>query len=296
MKLEGKVALVTGGGRGIGRGIALEFAREGAKLVLAARGEKPLERTRKEIESLGREVLVVRTDVSKAEDVKGAIDAALERFGRVDVLVNNAGIGSFKRVDLTSVEEYEQVLDTNLKGTWMGCHFVAPVMMEGGGGAIVNISSIHGISGMTGMSAYAASKAGIIGTTRVIALDLAPFDIRVNAISPGAIRLPEQLEEVRELVREEDREEFEERFVSRYLDAFRHVQPLEQRGEIEDIARCAVFLASEDARFITGENIVIDGGVTVKIPHRGKGEANVRIHEILQEMTEWAKKRAAEGE
>lgn len=294
MKLEGKVALVTGGGRGIGRGISLAFAQEGAKLVLAARGEKPLERTRKEIEALGREVLVVRTDVSKVEDVKGAIDAAVERFGTVDVLVNNAGIGCFKRVDLTSVEEYEQVVDTNLKGTWMGCHFVAPVMMKAGGGAIVNISSIHGVSGMTGMSAYAASKAGIIGTTRVMALDLAPFDIRVNAISPGAIRLPEQLENVRELVRNEDREEFEERFVGPYLDAFHHVQPLDKRGEIEDIARCAVFLASEDARFITGENIVVDGGVTVKIPHRGQGEANARIYQILREMTEWAKERAAE--
>jgi NAD(P)-dependent dehydrogenase (short-subunit alcohol dehydrogenase family) len=228
--------------------------------------------------------------------VKGAIDAAVERFGTVDVLVNNAGIGCIKRVDLTSVEEYEQVVDTNLKGTWLGCHFVAPVMMQAGGGAIVNISSIHGVSGMPGMSAYAASKAGIIGTTRVMALDLAPFNIRVNAISPGSIRLPEQLEGVRELVREEDREEFEERFVSRYLDAFRHVQPLQKRGEIEDIARCAVFLASEDARFITGENIVVDGGATAKIPYRGKGEANARIYEILREMTEWAKERAGDGD
>jgi len=289
MKLEGKVALVTGGGRGIGRGIALAFAREGAKLVLAARGEKPLERTRKDVEALRREVLVVRTDVSKEEDVRRAIDATVERFGTVDVLVNNAGIGLHKRVDQISVEEYEQVLDTNLKGTWMGCRFVAPVMMEAGGGSIINIASIHGISGMPGMSAYAASKAGIIGTTKVMALDLAPFKIRVNAISPGAIYLPEQLERVEEMVGEEKREEFEKRFADRFWDAHRYVQPLERVGEPEDIGRCAVFLASEDSRFITGENIVIDGGATVKIPYRGPGEANARIYATLREMSEWAR-------
>lgn len=291
MKLEGKVVLVTGGGRGIGRGISLVFAQEGAKLVLAARGEQPLERTRRDVEALGREVLVVRTDVSKEEDVRRAIDAAVERFGTVDVLVNNAGVGLHKRVDLVSMDEYDRVMDTNLRGTWMGCRYVAPVMMKAGGGSIINISSVHGISGIPEMSVYAASKAGIIGATRVMALDLAPFNIRVNAISPGAIYLPERLERNLEQVREEDREELERRFAGRYWDAHKYVQPLEQVGTPEDVARCAVFLASEDSRFITGQNIVVDGGATLKIPYRGPGQPNRKIFEVVREMEEWVGRR-----
>ena len=135
---------MTGGGRGIGRGISLVFVREGARLALAACGKRPLTRR------------------------------AGARFGTVDILVNNAGIDINKRVDLASVEEYDRIVDTNLKGTWMGCHYVAPVMMEAGGGSIVDISSIHGISGLAGMSTYAASKAGIISATRVIAQVLRP--------------------------------------------------------------------------------------------------------------------------
>ena len=291
MKLEGKVVLVTGGGRGIGRGISLVFAQEGAKLVLAARGEQPLERTRRDVEALGREVLVVRTDVSKEEDVRRAIDAAVERFGTVDVLVNNAGVGLHKRVDLVSMDEYDRVMDTNLRGTWMGCRYVAPVMMKAGGGSIINISSVHGISGIPEMSVYAASKAGIIGATRVMALDLAPFNIRVNAISPGAIYLPERLERNLEQVREEDREELERRFAGRYWDAHKYVQPLEQVGTPEDVAQCAVFLASEDSRFITGQNIVVDGGATLKIPYRGPGQPNRKIFEVVREMEEWVGRR-----
>jgi NAD(P)-dependent dehydrogenase (short-subunit alcohol dehydrogenase family) len=292
MKLDGKVALVTGGGRGIGRGISLLFAREGARLVLAARGEEPLARTAEEIEAAGREALVVPTDVSVEEDLRNAVDAAVERFGTVDILVNNAGINANKRVDLASVEEYDQIVDTNLKGTWMGCHYVAPVMMEAGGGVIINIASVHGISGLAGMSAYAASKGGIISATRVIALDLAPFNIRVNAISPGAILLPEPIERAREQVREEDHDEFETRFADRYWDAHRYVQPLDRVGEPEDIARCAVFLASEDARFITGQNIVVDGGATLKIPYRGPGQPSEKIFTALEEMRLWMGRRA----
>ena len=176
----------------------------------------------------------------------------------------------------------------------MGCRYAAPVMMEAGGGAIVNIASVHGISGMLGMSAYAASKAGIIGMTRVAALDLAPFSIRINAISPGAIYLPERLERNLEKVGEEDREELERLFAGRYWDAHRYVQPLEEVGTPEDVARCAVFLASEDAQFITGQNIVLDGGATLKIPYRGPGQPNRKIFEVVREMEEWVRAHGGE--
>jgi NAD(P)-dependent dehydrogenase (short-subunit alcohol dehydrogenase family) len=287
MRLEGKVAIVTGGGRGIGRGIAHAFAREGAKVVIAARTQEQLDNVVGEINEAGGTVAAIATDVSVAKDLRCMVDFTIERFGAVNVLVNNAGIGWWGyHIDDDGVEEsYDNLMATNLRSVFMGCHFAVPHMKKAGGGSIISIGSVHGWATHPLGSAYAASKGGMVAGTRGLALELAPHMIRVNVISPGAIqlRLPE------EIVRERLGEEHVKVFVERFADVFdaqrKAAQAMPVIGRPEDIAQCAVYLASDESRFVTGINITVDGGMTARL---GEGmPLGPEMQERQREMHAW---------
>ncbi|MFC1527098.1 SDR family NAD(P)-dependent oxidoreductase, partial [Candidatus Latescibacterota bacterium] len=239
------------------------------------------------IEALGGQALPVVTDVGRAEDVRRLVETTVERFGGLDILVNNAGIGMRVPIDEVDLEEYDQLMDTNLKGMYLGCHFAVPHMKTAGRGAIINISSVHGLDGCPHNTVYAASKAGQAGGTRALAAELAPFDIRVNAISPGAIWIERSQERWLQRVRDEHRDEFLERFGDRLRERGRHYQPLRRNGEVEDIAYCAVYLASDEARFVTGQNIAVDGGLTTTLGVPRDRDETESVRERLREMRDW---------
>ena len=287
MRLKDKIAVVTGGGQGIGRGISLMFAREGAKVAIAQRTEEKLEQTRKEIEDMGGEVLALPTDVGKAEEVQRLIEATRERFGGLDVLVNNAGVGLRVPVDEVEMSDYDRLMDTNLKGMYLGCRFGVPLMKERGKGSIINISSVHGVQGAPLNTVYAATKGGIIGCTRALAAELAPFFIRVNTISPGAIQIGDPMRWILSQIAEEYHQEFLDRFGERIDAGRRYFQPLEMVGMPEDIAYCAVYLASDESRFVTGQNIVIDGGLTTYLSPFASDKARERVKDSWQEIHDW---------
>jgi len=246
MKLEGKAALVTGAASGIGRAIALLFAQEGAAVLVADVNEEGGREVVREIEARGGRARFLRTDTAREEDVKAAIAAAREAFGRLDVVVNNAGIGG-------PGYSWEQVIAVNLSGVYYGCLHALPVLQEQGGGSIINMASIAGLTGARVPGApggyghaYIAAKHGVIGLTRQFALDGAPT-VRVNAICPGWIetaltRLVWETEALRDWVLQST--------------------PLGRFGRPEEIAKGALFLASDDSSFMTGAILVLDGGWT----------------------------------
>ncbi len=294
MRLKDKIAIVTGGGQGIGRATARMFAREGAKVVIAARTEARLERVREEIEAEGGAVLAVPTDVGREEDVMRLMEATRERFGGVDVLVNNAGIGHRAPVDDVDMAEYDRLMDTNLRGMYLGCRLGVPMMKAAGQGSIINVASVHGVNGQPRSTIYAATKGGIIGCTRAIAAELAPFGIRVNAISPGAIWL-EMYEEARlKQIREEDHAEFMRLFGEAMKDDHRYFQPLERVGMPDDIAHCAVYLASDASRFVTGQNIVVDGGLTTYLSPYAPEGAREKVQPSTDKIRSWIEEHKAE--
>ena len=302
MRLKDKVAIVTGGGRGIGAGIAQMFAREGARVMLAARTESQLEDVVRRITKDGGTARTILTDVSKPEDVQRMVAQTVSAFGRLDVLVNNAGIGWFgKTVEEGTEELYDRLMDTNLKGMWMGCHYAVPEMKKVGGGAIINIASVHGVAGWDRQSVYAATKGGIIAGSRALAVELAPFYIRVNVISPGAIRVRDPVDWVVQRAGEEFRAEFLARFGDRASNWSKHFQPLPIVGMPEDIAYCAVYLASDESRFVTGANFLVDGGLTARMAQmsgadsQGRGKHRSLFEEILAWVAEKEKERERGG-
>jgi NAD(P)-dependent dehydrogenase (short-subunit alcohol dehydrogenase family) len=283
MRLKDKIAVVTGGGQGLGGGMSRMFAREGAKVAIAQRTEEKLAETKAAIEDAGGEVLAMPADVSKPADVEKLVAATVERFGGLDILVNNAGVGSWIPLTEADEAEYDRVLDTNLKGLWMGCHYAAPHMKARGGGAIVNISSVHGIQGGEVNSIYAATKGGIIGVTKALAQELAPFNIRVNTISPGAIQVRDVRERMLAKVKPEFHAEMLERFGEQVNPNSEYFQPLTIVGLPDDIAYGAVYLVSDEARFVTGQNLAIDGGVTTYLSNTKLERERIRAKERLQE-------------
>jgi len=286
-RLEGKIAIVTGGGQGIGQGIAVMYAREGARLAIAARTAERLEAVRREIEEAGGQVLAVPTDVGRDEDVRALIEATQDRFGGLDILVNNAGVGLRATVDEVDMSDYDRLMDTNLKGMYLGCHFGVPLMKAAGAGSIINISSVHGVDGSPLNTVYAATKGGIIGCTRALAAELAPFQIRVNTISPGAIKISDEWRGLLQEIAEEYREEFREKFMKGLVDARPYFQPLEVVAVPEDIAYCAVYLAAAESRFVTGQNIVIDGGLTTHLSAFASESATKNMAIDLKEVYTW---------
>ncbi len=287
MRLKGKVAIVTGGGRGIGRGIARMFASQGAKVVLAARTESQLSSVAREIEDAGGTAAAVVTDVAATQDVERMVAFSVERFGTLDILVNNAGIGWWGyHIDDEEVEEaYDRLMATNLRGVWMATHYAVPHMKKAGGGAIINIASVHAWATIPPGSAYAASKGGMVAGTRGLALELAPFMIRVNVISPGAIHIGKPEDRIAREFGEVRAAEFTERFGDVFEARKKSAQALPLIGQPEDIAHCAVYLASEEARFVTGTNITVDGGMTAQLAH-GK-DIPPELRDKEREMQEW---------
>jgi 3-oxoacyl-[acyl-carrier protein] reductase len=245
MNLHTKVAIITGSGRGIGRAIALKFAEHGADCVIADLDLKNANKVVEEIKKIGRAAIAIKVDVSDYTDVKTMVKACLSEFKKVDILVNNAGISSPTLLLDTSLEEWDRMININLKSVFLCCKEVFPEMMNRKSGKIINIASIAGKrgGGIMGRSAYAAAKGGAIALTKAIAREGGPFGINVNAITPGLTST-----------------DMTAQFTGEQRQAVVQNIPLGRAGIPEDIAKAAVFLASDYADFITGEIMDVDGG------------------------------------
>ncbi|WP_409368336.1 3-oxoacyl-[acyl-carrier-protein] reductase [Lysinibacillus sp. 38-6] len=246
-KLEGKVAVVTGASRGIGRAIALKLAEEGAKVIVNYSGSQAkAEEVVAAIQANGGEALAVQASVSKTEEVSALMDAAVKTFGSLDILVNNAGITRDNLLMRMKEDEWDDVLDTNLKGVFLCTKAVTRQMMKQRAGRIINISSIVGVAGNAGQANYVAAKAGVIGLTKTTAKELASRNILVNAIAPGFIEteMTEQLPE-----------DIKQSMLTQI--------PLAKLGQPEDIAKAVAFLASDEANYMTGQTLHIDGGMVM---------------------------------
>ena len=247
MKLDGKVALVTGGGSGIGRAIALLFAREGASVVVNGRTLSTIKETAKEITASGGKAIAIKADVSDAADVDVMVDRIVNELGGIHILVNNAGIpGENVSAAETSIEHWDKVVGVHLRGTYLCCRKAGQWMVRHKTGKILNISSVIGLVGFPTRTSYGPAKAGIINITQVLAIEWARDNINVNCIAPGSIVTPMDEEFLR--TGKMDLELMLKRI------------PCGYRGEPEDIAGAALFLVSDEARYITGVTLPVDGG------------------------------------
>jgi NAD(P)-dependent dehydrogenase (short-subunit alcohol dehydrogenase family) len=248
-KLERKTALITGASKGLGRAMALALAEAGARLALVSRNLDLLNETAGAVRQLGAEAAVFLTDVTDESQVLRLEKAVAGEFGKVQILINNAGMNLRKPVTDFTLAEWRQVMDTNLNSVFLTCRSFVPQMRGQGYGRILNLTSIMSHVALPGRTAYAASKAGLLGFTRALALELAPEKITVNGISPG----PVATEMNASLIQDP---ELNQQFISRI--------PLARWGKVEEIGHLAVYLCSEDAGFITGTDILIDGGWTAQ--------------------------------
>lgn len=245
MKLKDKAAVVTGGARGIGRAVSLCFAQEGADVLVADRLGGDAGKVAAEIEGLGRKADSLELDVADKKQVEGMVEKALSLFGRIDLLVNAAGIFVHAPIEEVTEEDWDRVIAVNLKGTFLCCQAAGREMIGQGGGSIVNIASIAAHAPQIGLGAYSPSKAGILLLTKIMAVEWARHGIRVNAVSPGPTATP--------------------MFMSIYdseekLKRRKKAIPLNRFADPEEIGRAAVYLSSEEARFVTGQSLIIDGG------------------------------------
>jgi NAD(P)-dependent dehydrogenase (short-subunit alcohol dehydrogenase family) len=247
--LQGKIALITGASRGLGKAIALALAEAGVRLALTARDQALLEQTAEAARALGVETLTHRTDVTQETEIAELKRAVVAKFGAIQILVNNAGMNIRKPATDFTLAEWRQVLDTNLTSAFLMCREFVPLMKGQGYGRILNLTSIMSHIALPGRTAYCASKAGLLGFTRALALELAPEKITVNGISPGPFAT-----EINTPVLQNP--ELNQQFVSRI--------PLGRWGEVDEVGKLAVYLCSEDAGFITGTDLLIDGGWTAQ--------------------------------
>jgi 3-oxoacyl-[acyl-carrier protein] reductase len=245
-RLAGKVAIITGGANGIGLATGMLFAREGAKVVVADRTRGAFD----QIESKGGDIAFVQTDLLADEQIKSMVEATVLKHGKIDILVNNAGIVSHGNAVDVTMDTWQRTLDINLTAAYRCCHYVIPHIVSGGGGSVIMIASINGgTCGIMDSAAYATSKAGLIGLTLQTAREFASRQVRVNSVSPGVIRtaLLESSDFLAEKIR----------LVSEYT-------PLGFIGIAEDVAYANLFLASDESSYITGTNIIVDGGITMR--------------------------------
>jgi len=245
-KLNGKVALVTGGTSGIGRTTAIEFARAGAKVVLTGRREKEGAQVVDEIRKLGGDAAFVRADVAKDADVKAMVDFTVGKYGRLDIAFNNAGVEWTGPLDQATEAEYRRVFDINVWGALNSMRHEIPVMLKNGGGAIVNAVAPGVIVGLGQVSIYIASKHAVEGLTKSVALEFAKQNIRINAVAPGVIAT-----------------DMLDRFAGKegeMRDSLASITPVGRIGAVEEIAAAVLYLCSDDAKFTTGTSLVVDGG------------------------------------
>jgi 3-oxoacyl-[acyl-carrier protein] reductase len=246
LDLEGKVAIVTGGAQGIGKSIATQLALAGANVVIADVMEEKAKSTAEEISQSGNEAISIGVDVSSLSSVEEIVKKTLDKFGRIDILVNNAGVTRDALVMRMKEEDWDLVLDINLKGAFNCIKIVSPVMMKQKSGKIVNIASIVGISGNAGQANYSASKGGLIALTKTCAKELASRQINVNAVAPGFIQTS-----------------MTERLPAQVKEKLSSQIPLGKIGKPEDVASAVLFLVSEKSSYITGEVIKVDGGMAM---------------------------------
>ena len=250
MRLEGKVTLITGGGSGMGRVASKLFAAEGAKVVLTDVNDAAAQAVALEIAEAGGEAIHVHADVSSEDDAEAMVAAAVERFGRLDVLYNNAGVmlDTDGSVDTTDVSVWDTTLAINVKGVAFGCKYGIPAMIANGGGSIINVASfVAWLGAATSQTAYTASKGAVLAMTREIAVEYARRGIRCNALCPGPIDTPMLQELLSDPARRQRR--------------MVHI-PMGRLGKAEELAKAALFLASDDSSFMTGSSLIVDGGIT----------------------------------
>lgn len=244
----GKVALVTGGSSGIGRATAIKFGERGAKVVVAARREKEGKETVEMIRKAGGEATFVQTDVRIASQVENMVNQTIEKYGRLDIAFNNAGVGGIMaRLVRTSEEVFDEVVDTNFKGVWLSMKYEIPMMLKQGGGVIINNASTAGVSTAERLSVYSGTKHAVMGISNAAATEYGKDKIRVVAICPGWIKTA-MTEELR---------------ASKYADAFRDSIPLKRWGEPEEVAEMVIWLASDAASFVTGGAFMVSGGMGI---------------------------------
>ncbi|MFI0409666.1 glucose 1-dehydrogenase [Actinomadura sp. 3N508] len=245
-QLDGKVALITGGARGMGKSHVRRFLDEGAKVVF---GDVLTDEGTRLAADLGPDAVFVPMDVTREDDWKNAVDTATTTFGALHILVNNAGIIRHKTIEEMSVDEFRRILDVNLLGQWLGVKSVTAAMREAGGGSIVNVSSTEGFIGASGLAAYSASKFGVRGLTKAAARELGEYGIRVNSIHPGGVLTPLSLQD--DVVAA----------TADSADSFFKALPLGRMGKSKEVSGLVVYLASDDSSYCTGSEVLVDGGM-----------------------------------
>ncbi|NLK43893.1 MAG: 3-oxoacyl-ACP reductase FabG [Tissierellia bacterium] len=246
MRLLDKVAIITGGARGIGEATAKKFIKEGAKVVIGDINEEDIERTVNEIKEIGGQAAGIYVDVTKMDSVNRMIEFTLEKFGKLDILVNNAGITMDSTLLKMTEDQWDKVIDVNLKGVYNCGQAAAKVMVEQGSGVILNASSVVGLYGNFGQTNYAATKWGVIGMTKTWAKELGRKGVRVNAVAPGFIATP-----------------MVKKMPEKVINMMKEKAPLQRLGEPEEIANAYAFLASDEAAFVTGAVLEVTGGVVL---------------------------------